>query len=120
MFKDSIDAVQICHKLNENAMPHLYAHCAVAVFLLLGLDFVALLLNAPLLVSRLWLLKNRAYLLNPSVVTRMGAKGHAGAGGAGLLGGVFSSHAPPEARFVFALVVYALADVCYLYRLFSA
>lgn len=71
-----IDPVQICHKdLNPWVLPHYATHGIIGVLLLLGGQWLALLLNLPMLGWKVFEFTKKTWLFSPSSIGP--AKGHA-------------------------------------------
>jgi len=107
MMNSRIDVVTICHRLNENVYLHAYAHAFLTFLLLVQRSWLLFILNLLLCLVRFAQHRQGALELNSASLTRMGTR----------LSGVAGMS--PDARYIFALVVYVLSDLYYIYRLFS-
>ena len=105
LLQQRIDLVAICQRINPYILPHYGGHAALVALLLLNGQWVAVLLNAPLLGWKVWEFVKKTWLFSPASVGPV--KGHA-RGRVSVywkLGGM--------------LGFYAVMQLYYLYRLFA-
>lgn len=107
MISNSIDSVAVALRLNQTIKQQFIAHAVLTVLLFLSQSWLIALVNLPLALVRALQYRQHALEVSPASITRMGSK----AGGvAGL---------SPETRFYFAIAVYAITDLYFLYKIFS-
>ena len=105
LLQQRIDLVAICQRINPFILPHYAGHAALTALLLLNGQWLAVLLNVPLLGWKVWEFVKKSWLFSPASVGPV--KGHA-RGRVSVyykLGGM--------------LLFYAVMQLYYLYRFFA-
>ena len=75
LLQQRIDLVAICQRINPFILPHYAGHALLTALLLLNGQWVAVLLNAPLLGWKVWEFAKKSWLFSPATVGPV--KGHA-------------------------------------------
>ncbi|PWN95836.1 hypothetical protein FA09DRAFT_344164 [Tilletiopsis washingtonensis] len=67
---DYINPIDLCNKLNQFTLPEMIAHAVLTVFFLLGGQWVAFLLNAPLVAFNANKVMNKNHMLDATEIFR--------------------------------------------------
>jgi len=76
MLTDQIDAVRICDVLNTYLVPHYVVYMVLTVTFLFSLNWIPVILNAPLAAWRGYLIYSKKYKFSPASLSAVSSKGH--------------------------------------------